>query len=168
MKIEQAIKHFHYKLSNHWKPSEADIKAFDTIKDYVIDTNKRQLKDNDLFAKLFIERFILLCRTKCYTSAQAINVIDECLQKSVYDWCMILKDEIPMLRFNSIGAHKYPLKDEDIYNFTKTKERNRKIVAEFETELTEAFLEDYNEDKTITFIENTINKLINKHGFTRP
>ena len=54
MQIERAIKHFHYKLANVWKATDADIKAFNSIRDYFISKNSDQINDNLLFAKLYI------------------------------------------------------------------------------------------------------------------
>ena len=66
-----------------------------------------------------------------------------------------------MLRFNSIGANKYPL--EDAYNMTKNKERNAKIINEFETELTEALKYKPKEEDVIKFVTNQINRVIDKY-----
>ena len=54
MTPEKAVQHFHFKLSNVWDASETDIKAFESLKDYVIANQKRTANDNQLFAKLYI------------------------------------------------------------------------------------------------------------------
>lgn len=160
MNIEQAINHFEYKLKNHWKPTKKDVEAYNSLIDYKEQQESASLSENEALAKLFIHQFILLCQTKIMTSEMALKSINDILSKSVYEWCLILKEEIPMLRFNSIGVHKYPLDEKDFYNVTKMQERNKLIINEFETELTEALRLDVEIDDVVKFVEKNINRII--------
>jgi len=54
MTPEKAVQHFHFKLSNVWEASESDIKAFETIKNYVVANQKKTINENQLFAKLYV------------------------------------------------------------------------------------------------------------------
>jgi hypothetical protein len=162
MNIEKALDHFEWKFKNT-KVSEKDIEAYNAILEWKELQEQQTLQRNESLAKLWIERFVVLSRTKSYTAERSINVIDESLKKSVYDWCLILKDEIPMLRFNSIGSNKYPFKEEDAFNMTKIRERNNKIIQEFETELTESLKFDPKEKDVISFVTNQINRIINTY-----
>ena len=162
MDIKKAISHFEYKLRNHWKPTKKDIEAYNSIVDYKEQQDSINLTQNEPLAKLFIHQFILLCRTKIMTSEMALNAIDEILNKSVYDWCELLKEEIPMMRFNSIGLHKYPLESKDEFNITKLQERNKLIIEEFEDELLAALKIEMKTDEVIKFVEKHVNRIIVK------
>lgn len=162
MTIEKALEHFQYKFKNNWKPTQRDIEAFNSILEYKQFNETRILNENESLAKLWIHQLILMAQTRLHSSETAVKEIDKILDKSVYEWCKILTEEIPMIRFNSIGNYKYPLKQEDEWNITKMQERNKKIVAEFETELTEAMKMQVDEDKIIKFVEANITRIINK------
>lgn len=160
MDIEKAISHFEYKLRNHWKPTKKDIEAYNALVDYKEQQDSVNLTQNEPLAKLFIHQFILLCRTKIMTSEMALNAIDEILNKSVYDWCVLLKEEIPMMRFNSIGLHKYPIDPKDEFNITKLQERNKLIIDEFEDELLAALKIEMKIDEVIKFVKKHVNRII--------
>ena len=51
---EKALKHFHFKLSNSWKASKADVESFEIIKNFIVKKQKEQQHDYELFAKLYI------------------------------------------------------------------------------------------------------------------
>ncbi len=160
MNIDKAIDHFKYKFSKSWKPTPSDIEALNSIMDYKERQEDINLQQNESLAKMWIRTFITLCQTKLYNAEGAINEIDADLNKSVYEWCLILKTEIPMLRFNSIGHKKYPAPD--YYDIDKRNENNANIIDEFENELTEALLHKPKEQDVIRFVSNHINRIINK------
>ena len=54
MTIKKAIEHFEWKFTNSWKPTEADINAYNIILNFVKDKHEKQYNDNQLFAKLYI------------------------------------------------------------------------------------------------------------------
>ena len=54
MTPEKAIQHFHFKLTKVWDATESDIKAFESIKNYVIENQKKTINENQLFAKLYV------------------------------------------------------------------------------------------------------------------
>ena len=54
MTPHKAIEHFKWKLQNKWKPTKVDIEAFNAVKNYVVEKEKQQLIDNQLFGKLYI------------------------------------------------------------------------------------------------------------------
>jgi hypothetical protein len=162
MDITKALEHFEWKLKNHWKPTQKDVDAYNQIikfKDFHEGIN---LQQNELLAKLWIEKLIMLNRTKLYTTQRSIEEIDKILSTSLYDMILILQNEIPLMRFNSVGIDKYPLYEKDVLNRTKTIERNKKIVDEFETELTEALKFDIKEADLVKFIERQITRILIK------
>ena len=54
MTIKKAIEHFEWKFTNKWKPTQADLDAYNTILKFVEDKHEQQYNDNQLFAKLYI------------------------------------------------------------------------------------------------------------------
>lgn len=57
MTPEKALSHFAYKLQNTWKMTEADLKAYNCLVDFVEKKQKQSLIDNQLFGKLYIYLF---------------------------------------------------------------------------------------------------------------
>lgn len=165
MNFSKALSHFGYKLKNVWKPTGKDIEAYNTLIDFKEQQDSVNLQRNQSLAKLFVAYFIVLCRTKAYTSSRALEVIDEILDKSTFEWCKILQKEIPMLKFNSIGSHKYPLSDKDQWNITKIDERNDKIKKEFSKELMDAIVSKPKEDDIIKFVETSITRILSKYEY---
>ena len=173
MKIEKALNHFEWRLTvkneqgkvtglkGNLKPSLTDIEALNSIIQWKEHQESIVLARNEGLAKLWIHQLILLSNTKMYNGERSIQVIDEILNKEVYEWCMILKEQLPLMRFNSVALDKYPL--EDVMNRTKQLERKDAIINEFETELTEAFKYEISEDNIIKFVKSQINRIINKY-----
>ena len=54
MTIKKAIEHFEWKFKNKWKPTQADLDAYNTILKFVEDKHEQQYNNNQLFAKLYI------------------------------------------------------------------------------------------------------------------
>ena len=54
MTIKKAIEHFEWKFTNKWKPTQADLNAYNTILNFVKDKHEQQYNNNQLFAKLYI------------------------------------------------------------------------------------------------------------------
>ena len=161
MNIDKAINHFKYKFQNTWKPTKTDIEAYNAIIDYKSMQEDVNLSQNESLAKLWIHQMMLLSNTKAYDGERSIQVIDEILKDSLYNWCLKLKDQIPMMRFNSVGLSKYPLPDD--FNITKLQERNNKIIEEFEDELTEALKYKINEEQIIKFVKSQITRILHTY-----
>lgn len=162
MNIDKALEHFQYKFKNNWKPTNRDIEAYNSIIQYKELQETKTLQENELLAKLWIHQLILLNRSNMYSGERSIQVIDEILSKSVYEWAIILKNEIPMMRFNSIGVGKYQIDTETVLNQTKLNKINNDIINEFETDLTKSLKHDISEEKIIKFIKQQINRIIDK------
>ena len=108
MSIEKSIQHFHFKLTNVWSASEKDIQAFKTIRDFVIDKNKKQIADNQLFAKLYV-----------YVYAQYLK-----------EWKATVFDSIPQKEFHKmldrpfqafVEAFRKQLNESELYELLETK-----------------------------------------------
>lgn len=174
MNIDKALKHFKFKLietdsqgniklKTNFKPTLNDLKAYNAILDYKEVEEALYMAKNESLAKLWIHQLILFSRTGLYSGERAIQVIDEILEKDLYQWCLALKDEIPMLRFGAVGHIKYPLEPKDYYNIDKLIERNEKITSEFETELTKELKYTISEEKIIKFVQTQINRILTKY-----
>lgn len=163
MNINKALEHFQYKFKNNWKPTQRDIEAYNAIVDYKEMQETKILNENESLAKLWIHQLILLSRSNMYNGERCIQVIDEILSLSVYEWCLKLQNELPMMRFNSVGMGKYQIDTETVLNRTKLSQINEQIINEFENELTEALKYEPKEEDVIRFVSNQINRIIDKH-----
>jgi hypothetical protein len=162
MNINKALEHFQYKFKNSWKPTPKDIEAYNAIVDFKELQETKNMAENELLAKLWVHQLILLSRSNMYNGERSIQVIDEILSKSVYEWCIKLKNEIPMMRFNSVGMGKYQIDAETVLNQTKLSQINNAIIDEFETDLTKALKHELIEENIIKFVKEQITRILNK------
>ena len=140
MNINKALEHFKWKFENSWKPTEKDVEAFKSIIAYKEMQESYNLQHNESLAKLWIHQMILLSNTDMYDGKRCIQVIDEILDKSVYEWCLEMKEQLPMMNFRA--AEKRHAGDE---------------------ELMKAFTFIPKEDDIIKFVERNITRIINKY-----
>ena len=128
MRIDKALEHIKWKFNNSWKPTPKDIEAFNAILDYREKVESINLQQNNNFAKLWIHQLILLSNSEMYTGERCIQVIDEILSKSVYDWCLELQQQLSIMRFNALSkegasdeeltkALTFKMKEEDVIKF---------------------------------------------------
>ena len=88
MNINKALEHLEWKFKNSWRPTKTDVEAYNSIVEYKELQESRNLSQNENLAKLWIHQMILLSNTDSYSGTRCIEVIDEILTKSVYDWCL--------------------------------------------------------------------------------
>jgi len=62
MKIKEAINRLGYTISKQNKPNSTDADALNSIIDFINNTNKVEVQENKLFAKLYIMNFITQMR----------------------------------------------------------------------------------------------------------
>lgn len=156
MNIDKALEHFKWKLvetdkngkpiklKSSFKPTKTDLEAYNSILDYKETNERYAVMDNESLAKLWMHQLILLSETNSYTGERCIQVIDEILSKSTYDWCVTLQKSISMMRFNAI-----------------LKESNG-ITLDNEDRLKEALIHKPKEEDVIKFVNKQINRVINK------
>jgi len=147
-----------------WRVNEDDVKALNSLIVYVNAQKNKNLVDNDLFAKLFLERFIMLGSTGRRTARSCLDEIDNTLNKSVYDWVVKLKEEIPMMKFNTIGVEEFPFDESKWNNITYVRERANKVTNKYSEELLKSLRTEYTEEEVIEFVENQVNRIITKHN----
>ena len=162
MDINKAISHFKWRFENGWKPTKRDIEAYNAIIEYKEMQNSLSLSENESLAKLWIHQLMLLNNTQMYSAERAIQVIDEILQQSVYDWSKKLHSQANIMRFASLlGSEEY----KDVLNklnFTKLKEIGSKLTTENSLEFEKAMKADVKEENVIKFVEQQIDRIINK------
>ena len=162
MNIDKAIQHFEYKFRKSWKPTTTDINSLNAIIDYKQMQEDITLTNNENLAKMWVNTLMTLSITKTYNAEQCIQEIDKILEVSVYDWCLLLQEQLPMMRFNAIGNIEFPLKPIEQFSLGCVIENNKKIVAKYETELTNALKFKPKEDDVIRFVKNHVNRVITK------
>ena len=140
MRISKALEHFKWNLENRWKPTEKDIEAYKSIIEYKQKVEDENLERNNNLAKLWIHQLILLSNSNMYSGERCIQVLDEILTKSVYDWGLELQKQLSIMKFNSLT--KQGASDE---------------------ELTEALAWKPDEEYVIKFINQNITRIILKY-----
>jgi hypothetical protein len=161
MRIDKALEHQKWRLENSKNRTSKDIEAFNSILDWKELQQQQTLQRNESLAKLWIHQLMLLNNTEMYTGQRAIGVIDEILSKSVYEWCLSLKDNIPMMRFNGVLSEPNYKEGLRHGNITKMRESAIKTIEERHKELNEALVYEISEENIIKFVEKEINRVIN-------
>ena len=137
MNIAAALSHFEWKFKNHWKPTKKDLEAYNSILEWKEIIESKNLSQNESLAKLWIHQFLLLAWAQKLDSNNAIKEIDGILSRSVYEWVLVLKKDIPLLKLH--------LKD---LNETST------------DKLLDNFLKAPDEDNLIKFVSDQITRVI--------
>lgn len=135
MDIDKAMEHFKFKLENVWKPSKKDIEAYTSIYKYREMVEMQNINENDSLAKLWIHQLILLANSNMYSGERCIQILDEILSKTTYEWCLRLKDELPMMRFNALDKPEvkdlhFEISEENIIKFVNL--HINRIINKFE------------------------------------
>lgn len=163
MDIDKALNHFEWKLKNHWKPTKKDIEAYNAILDFKEHRQSVSLSENELLAKMWIHQLMLLNTSNLYSAERAIQVIDEILSKSVYDWVLRLKDQTNTMRFNSLlNKSNSNTLNNDLKPLEVIQNSLERIVSD-ETKLEKAFTDEVSEENIIKFVKQQINRIINKY-----
>ena len=137
MNIAAALSHFEWKFKNHWKPTKKDLEAYNSILEWKEIIESKNLSQNESLAKLWIHQFLLLAWAQKLDSNNAIKEIDGILSRSVYEWVLVLKKDIPLLKLH--------LKD---LNETST------------DKLLDNFLKVPDDDNLIKFVSDQITRVI--------
>lgn len=162
MNIDKALEHFQYKFKNNWKPTPRDIEAYNAIVEYKELQETKNLSENESLAKLWIHQLILLNETEMYSAERAIQVIDEILSKSVYDWAKKMHEQANIMRFKTILDDKQ-YKDALInLEFGKICEIGSTLIDEKKDEFNKALKAEIKEENVIKFIKQQITRIINK------
>lgn len=163
--INQALKDLKWSLENKWsdKVSKRDIETFNSILSYVDMQNSIKMNKNESLAKLWIHQIMLLNNTMSYSAERSIQVIDEILDKSVYEWCLKMHSQANIMAFNSVlgkdntNTLEYILKPLDMRKIDSNK------LSKKEKECWEALTKEIKEENIIKFVEKEINRIIDKY-----
>ena len=163
MTITKAIEYLEWKFTKSGvKPSKKDIEAYNSIIDYKELQETKTLQENELLAKLWIHQLILLNETQMYSAERSIQVIDEILSKSVYDWAKKMHEQANIMRFKTLLDTK-EYKDALInLEYDKIKEIGSKLIDEKKHEFDKALKNEIKEENIIKFIKQQITRIINK------
>lgn len=159
MNIEKALEHQAWRLKNS-KSTERDLEAFNSIIDWKRLQEQKSLKNNDAFAKLWIHQLILLNENNMYSGERSIQVIDEILDKSVYQWILTLMSNLNIMRFKALLKEKSNLIPDDILNAAEHHKNVLKLMNDHKEELTKALTDEIKEDNVIRFVEKMVNRVV--------
>jgi hypothetical protein len=160
MNIDKAIDHFKYKFSKSWKPTPSDIDALNSIMDYKEKQEDINLEQNENLAKLWVHTLMMLNVTNLYTAEQCIVEIDNILDTSVYDWCLLLQEKLPIMKFSAIGNAEFPLTPIEQMSASIVMDNNKKIVDKYPDELMDALLSKPKIENVIRFVSNHVTRII--------
>lgn len=166
MSPEQALDYLSWESKEAHKNKKLTpkkLKAVNTLIDFYKSQNQKAVRDNDLFAKLFIEKFMFICQTRHATAESAMQEIERILSMSVYEMVLKLKENLPMFKFNAIGQDTEPLDVSKFDDYSYILERNDKIIGKHTKELKEALKTTYTEEQAIRFINTQVNRLLTKY-----
>jgi hypothetical protein len=101
MKIKEAIQRLSFTVSKQNKPNTTDAEALNKILEYVNATIKKEVNENELFAKLYV--YSLINETVFYKGDidLAQKRINEILGKSLYSLYESHRDNFNALSFNN-------------------------------------------------------------------
>lgn len=162
MKIEKALEHQKWRLQNG-KPTERDIEAYNSILRWKKTQEKRNTKQNENFAKLWVHQLILLSDTKMYSGERCIQVIDEILRKPVYEWVVLLKEKLSIMRFKAVLSDNGVNIPKDVFNDTQLTLAMSNALKGRERLLAKVLKQEVSLKNTIIFVEEQINRSINEY-----
>jgi hypothetical protein len=161
MKVDKALEHFSWKFKNVWKATEKDVEAFNSILEWKEQQESIVAYKNESLCKLWVHQLMLLNDTEMYDAERAIQVIDEILCKSTYEWCVKLHENINLMRFKTLlGTDKYKqyMKENKPFKMRETGTNN---INENSKEMSDILKSKVSEDVIIKFVNRNINRIIN-------
>lgn len=141
MNIEKSVRRIAWRLSNGWKANQNDIDAVNEIIEFVNAKQKEQIKDNQLFAKMYIHIY------GEYLKFYKATVFDEIPQKELHKILDTpLSEIIENFKKDLNDSERYEIMKslgmEDKHPATRTDQEKQK-----EKEITEQILEKHSHDE---------------------
>jgi len=128
MKLKEAIQRLSFTVSKQNKPNSTDAEALNKLLEYVNGSIKKEVNENELFAKLYV--YLLLNETIFFKGDvdMAQKSISKVLEKSLYSLYEIHRDSYNAISFNNYLlenglSEKHPL----AYNETE-QQHNKQIT----------------------------------------
>lgn len=164
MDIQKAVSRLKWRISQ--TGNQTDIDALNALIGFVNKSHSDVVNDHQLFAKLFIEKFLMLTITKENTAKSALAEIERILQTPVMHMADKLKKEMPMLRLNAECIKHDPdiLEMDTFDDYGKLIDRKQKVAEQNKQELLNAFNKPYTIDEAINFIETQVNRLVKNYS----
>ena len=101
MNIDKALAHFG-RNKNNWKPNLKDMKPITQLLITKNSRNKKALSENESLGKTLDPPIDTFKRNRNVFAERAIQVIDEILSKSVYDWTKKMHEQANIMRFKTL------------------------------------------------------------------
>ncbi len=163
MEINQAVKHLTWRLQqNRINPNEKDIEAFNCILNTLNKNYDESLIQDVLFAKLLIERLMLLTMDGKRSMQNAIGVMKESLETPLLSWLKYFQSQVPMIRLMrafEVEFIKLELGPDDMKNALKVREAKLKLISENQKKLVDEFTKPYTEEELHSFIKRLVFEL---------
>ncbi len=166
MTIEQAVKHLSWRLKpaegKKIYPNDKDVQAFNLVVQTLNQNYDQSLVQDAMFAKLLIEKLLMLTMDGKRTMRQAIGSVEQILDVSISDWASEFQRQVPMIRLmvalekKHIKLHKTANRIKDVAAVVKA---NNLLMDEHAKELNAEFLKPYSIDEFNAFFKLLIFEL---------
>lgn len=158
--IIQAVKHISWRLQNgKINPNDKDREAFNLIVKTLNQNYEKALMEERMFAKLLIEKLLVLTVGSSRTMKSAIEIIEEILENPLSSWADTFKKEVPRIRLMQAFEKEFvlvPKSDQELKDAARVREVKNKIISENQKKLAEAFTSDYTDSEFNSFIKKLV------------
>lgn len=128
MKLKEALQRLSFTVSKQNKPNSNDAEALNKVLEYVNGTIKKEVNENELFAKLYV--YLLLNETIFYKGDidMAQNRINEILSKSLYSLYESHRDNFNAISLNNF-LHENGLSDKHPLAYNQAEQEKNKQLT---------------------------------------
>lgn len=160
LNIIQAVKHLSWRLQNSKiNPNDKDREAFNLIVKTLNQNYEDALMEDKLFAKLLIEKLIMLTAGTSRTMKSALESVEELLECPLEVWGEKFKKEVPRIRLMRAFEKQYvlvPKSDNEFKNAANVREAKNKIMVDNQKQLIEEFKSEYTDAEFKSFIKKLV------------
>jgi len=165
--IIQAVKHISWRLQNSKiNPNDKDREAFNLIVKTLNQNYENAIMEDKLFAKLLIEKLLMLTSGTERTMKSALEVIDEILELPLKNFSEKFRKEVPRIRLMRAFDKEFvlvPRSEIVSKNAEQIREVKNKLIAQNQKNLVEEFLSDYTDAEFNSFIKKLVFDLKKKY-----
>ncbi len=159
MTVFQAINRIVFRFKQ-LKTNQLDQEALDCLVDYINIQDESGYMENLLFAKLFMERFMILASTGKYSASDCLSIIMETLRMPANEIIKKYVEQVPFFKFEHTTT-KY-MRPVDPFNFEAIRRERLRVAKDHEKELLACLRTKYTEEQAIGFLKNQVNILNNQ------
>lgn len=167
LNIIQAVKHLSWRLQNNKiNPNDKDREAFNLIVKTLNQNYDQSLMDDILFAKLLIEKIMMLTAGTGRTMKSAISVVEEVLDCPLESFRETFKKEVPKIRLMQAFDKHFVLvnsSEDEFKNAANIRNAKNQLMESNKKELQEEFLSEYSDEEFNSFIKKLVFDLKNKY-----